>query len=169
GPLDQDSTLAQLDPSPAGEGRLEVSRQGLMEGRHQVEVRLNGSPVGTVSFEGLAQGTTQVRLSPSSLLPGANRVTLEAQGGELDYSLVASVRLTYWRFYQAEADLLEAVAQGGVQVTINGFSSAQIRVLDVTQQDAVQALPGRVRRERHGFAVTVGAPVLDRSPQLAFK
>src|SRR5207244_9789938 len=123
-PLDQDFTLAQLDPSPAGEGHLEVTLQGLMEGRHQVEVRLNGSPVGTVSFEGLAQGTTQVRLSPSSLLPGANRVTLEAHGGELDYSLVASVRLTYWRFYQAEADLLEAAAPDRKSTRLN--SSHQI-------------------------------------------
>ncbi|TLY46583.1 MAG: hypothetical protein E6K59_00160, partial [Nitrospirae bacterium] len=167
-PLDQDFTLAQLDPSPSGEGRLEVTLQGLMEGRHQVEVRLNGSPVGTVSFEGLAQGTTQVRLSPAQLLPGANRVTLEAQGGELDYSLVASVRLTYWRFYQAEADLLEAAAPGGDQVTISGFSSAQIRVLDVTQPDAVQALPGRVKRERSGFTVTVVAPGSGNRTLLAF-
>jgi len=167
-PLDQDFTLAQLDPSPSGEGRLEVTLQGLVEGRHQVEVRLNGSPVGTVTFEGLAQGTTQVSLSPSSLLPGANRVTLEAQGGEMDYSLVASVRLTYWRFYQAEADLLEAVAPGGDQVTISGFSSAQIRVLDVTQPDAVQALPGRVKRERSGFAVTVVAPGSGSRTLLAF-
>src|SRR5439155_11693618 len=104
----------------------------------------------------------------AQLLPGANRVTLEAQGGELDFSLVRLVPRTYWRCCHAEADLLEAVARGGDQVTLSGFSSAQIRVLDVTQPDAVQALPGRVKRERSGFAVTVVAPASGYRTLLAF-
>ncbi|TLY20283.1 MAG: DUF2341 domain-containing protein [Nitrospirae bacterium] len=167
-PVDQDFTLAHLDPSPPGEGRLEVVLQGVTDGLHQVEVQLNGSSVGTVTFEGMHQGTTTVRVSPAVFLPGANRVTLVALGGEMDYSLVASVRLTYWRFYQADGDVLEAAVQGGNQVTITGFSGPQIRVVDVTEPDAPQLVPGRVKREQSGFAVTVVAPGSGNRTLLAF-
>src|SRR5439155_23097511 len=102
-----------LDPSPLGEGRLEVILQGVTDGPHQVEVQLNGSPVGTVTFDGMNQGTSTVGVSQSQFLPGSNRVTLVALGGEMDYSLVASVRLTYWRFYQADGDVVDAAVQGG--------------------------------------------------------
>jgi signal peptidase I len=157
-PVDQVFTLTHLDPSPQGEAGLEVTLQGVVDGLHQVEVRLNGLPVGMVTFEGMAQGTTQVRLPQNRLQEGANVVALVAQGGETDISLVASVRLTAWRFYQADSDLLEAPVRGGDQVTITGFSSPQVRVLDVTQPDAVQAVRARVKREKTGFAVTVVAP-----------
>jgi hypothetical protein len=167
-PVEQGFTLAHLDPSAPGEAALEVTLQGITDGLHQVEIRLNGIAVGTVTFEGMAQGTTQVRLPQGRLQEGPNVVTLVALGGEMDYSLVASVRLTAWRLYQAEADVLEAPAQGGDEVTISGFSSPQIRVLDVTQPDAVQAVPGRVQRARSGFAVTVVAPESGSRTLLAF-
>jgi hypothetical protein len=167
-PTDQEFTLAHLDPSPVGEAGLEVTLQGVTDGLHQVDVQLNGSSVGTVTFTGMAQGTTRVSLPQAQLQEGANVVTLVALGGEMDISLVAAVRLTAWRTYEAEAEVLEAPVRGGDQVTIRGFSSAQIRVLDVTQPDAVQAVSGRVKREKTGFAVTVVAPGADRRILLAF-
>ena len=86
----------------------------------------------------------------------------------MDYSIVAVVRLTYWHLYQAEGDVLEAAAHGGEEVTIRGFSSAQIRVVDVTQPDAVLAVEGRVKRDRSGYAVTVVAPGSGNRILLAF-
>src|SRR5439155_22175215 len=69
---------------------------------------------------------------------------------------------------QEDGDVLEAAVQTGEQVTITGFSWSQIRVLDVTQPDAVLAVPGRVKRERSGFSVTVIAPGSGNRTLLAF-
>src|SRR2546422_2111690 len=157
-PVDQDLLVTQLDPAAPGEARIEVTLQGVTDVPHHVVVQLNGRPVGTVTWSGQTQGTTAISLPQAYLQAGANRLTLVADGGDMDYSVVTVVRLTYWHLYQAEGDVLEAAAHGGDEVTIRGFSSAQIRVVDVTQPDAVLAVEGRVKRDRSGYAVTVVAP-----------
>ena len=167
-PVDQDLLVTQLDPAAPGEARLEVTLQGVTDVPHYVVVQLNGRPVGTVTWSGQTQGTTAISLPQAYLQAGANRLTLVADGGDMDYSIVVVVRLTYWHLYQAEGDVLEAAAHGGEEVTIRGFSSAQIRVVDVTQPDAVLAVEGRVKRDRSGYAVTVVAPGSGNRTLLAF-
>lgn len=167
-PVEQDLIATQLDPAPPGEAQLEVTLQGLTDGLHQVAVRLNGLPVGSVTWSGQAQGTTAISLPQAQLHAGANRLTLVAEGGELDFSLVAVVRLTYWHRYQAEGDVLRAPVPAGELVTLGGFSSPQIRVMDVTQPEAVRAVAGRVTRQGPGYAVTVGAPGAGPLTLLAF-
>src|SRR3989449_366877 len=167
-PVDQDLLVTQLDPAAPGEARIEVTLQGVTDVPHHVVVQLNGRPVGTVTWRGQTQGTTAISLPQAYLQAGANRLTLVAEGGDMDYSVVTVVRLTYWHLYQAEGDVLEAAAHGGEEVTIRGFSSAQIRVVDVTQPDAVLAVEGRVKRDRSGYAVTVVAPGSGNRILLAF-
>jgi hypothetical protein len=85
-------------------------------------------------------------------------VELIAQAGDSDISLVDTFRLTYWHTYTADNDALQLSATGRQQVTIGGFSSAGIRVLDITNPDAVREVNGLVQLQGSGFAVTLTVP-----------
>ncbi len=167
-PVDQIFTLTNLDPAPPGPAGLEVTLQGVTLVPHQVEIQLNGVAVGTVAFDGQGQGSTYLSFPQAQLQDGANRVTLVALGGWSDISLVASVRLTYWHTNQADGDVLRSTVPAGQPVTIGGFSSRRIRVLDITQPDAVQAVQGRVKKQGAGYAVTLVAPGSGTRTLLAF-
>jgi len=124
--------------------------------------------VGTVTFDGQAQSRASLSVSSSQLHAGANLVTLTALGGDLDVSLVATVRVTYWHTYQAEEDVLRGSVPAGQEVTIGGFSTRPIYVVDVTEPDAVRAVPGQVKRQGSSFAVTVAGPGPGTRTLLAF-
>ena len=111
-PVDQVLRLSHLDPSPSEEAMLEVSLQGVTNAAHRVKVELNGSEVGEVVFEGMVKGLMRWAIPQSGLEEGENLVTLEAQGGEKDVSLVDHIRLTYWHTYTADSNLLKFTAQG---------------------------------------------------------
>jgi hypothetical protein len=54
--------------------------------------------------------------------------------------------------------VLEFSVGGYQQVTVGGFRSAQVRVVDITDPWAIQLLPGEVVKEGGSYAVTVGIP-----------
>jgi hypothetical protein len=167
-PTEQAFTLNHLDATAPGAARLDVTLQGVTEGPHVVDVQVNGTSVGTVNFDGQGQGRADLSVPSSQLQAGANLVTLVALGGELDISLVATVRLTYWHTYQAEEDVLRGSVPAGQQVTIGGFSTRPIHVLDVTEPDGVRAVSGQVKRQGSSFAVTVVGPGPGTRTLLAF-
>src|SRR5436309_13412038 len=124
--------------------------------------------VGTVTVDGQAQGRASLSVSTSQVRAGANVVTLTALGGDLDVSLVATVRVTYWHTYQAEEDVLRGSVLAGQEVTIGGFSTRPIYVVDVTEPDAVRAVLGQVKRQGSSFAVAVAGPGPGTRTLLAF-
>src|SRR5436309_14019612 len=124
--------------------------------------------VGTVTFDGQEQGRASLSVSSSQLHAGANLVTLTALGGGLGVILVPTVCVTYWHTYQAEEDVLRGSVPAGQHVTIGGFSTRSIRVVDVTEPGAVRAVPGQVKRQGSSFAVTVAGPGPGTRTLLAF-
>jgi hypothetical protein len=166
-PVDQRLQIQHLDQAPPGEALLEIALQGVTEQPgvghdHQVRVMLNGSLAGRIIFDGWQHPIEQLTVSHRLLREGDNIVTLVAEGGPTDVSLVDFVRLTYWHTFTADQDALGmtvSVPAGSVGVqsqTIEGFSSALIRVLDVTNAGEPQELVGRIEeRKGGGFAVTV--------------
>jgi hypothetical protein len=86
----------------------------------------------------------------------------------LVWSLVESIRLTYWRSYRADADALRFSATGGQRVTVGGFSSTAIRVLDITEADAVWEVSGVVTPQDAEGAVTLTVPGSGARTLLAF-
>ena len=167
-PTTQALQLAHLDPAPAGATLLEVDLQGVTLGAHRVEVTLNGVNVGEVTFQDQAAGAQSFVLAPSSLLQGSNQVELVGAGGEWDISLIESIRLTYWRTYTADRDALRFSATGQQRVTISGFSGAAIRVVDITEADAVHEVIGVVKPQDGGYAVTLNVPGSGPRTLLAF-
>ncbi|MGD0623935.1 MAG: C25 family cysteine peptidase, partial [Thermodesulfobacteriota bacterium] len=167
-PVDQVLSLSHLDPAPPGEATLEVSLQGATAGTHLVQVQLNGVQVGSLVFADQSQGVATVSIPQSLLLEGENRVTLVAQGGEMDVSMIDSIRLTYWHTYTADNDTLRFSASGGQQLFIDGFSSSQVRVVDITNPKGVQELVGQVKLQGSGYAVQFGVPGNGPRTLLAF-
>jgi len=71
-------------------------------------------------------------------------VRLAAEGTDLDVTVLDTIQLTYRHLYRAEGGVLRCTVSKGGLVTIDGFSSPHIRVVDVTNPGEVKVLAGRV-------------------------
>jgi len=167
-PAEQALTLSHLDSSSAGAARLEVKLQGVTMVSHSVGVQMNGTQFGQVSFDGQSEGALTSNVPQSLLREGINSVTFTAEGGPGDISLVGSVRITYQHAFDADDDSLRLTAPGNQQVRIDGFSTAEIKVIDITDPNAPEEIEGQVEREKTGFAITVTSPSAGNRILLAF-
>lgn len=167
-PVDQSLVLQHLDSTTTGAATLEVALQGVTGVSHRVQVRVNGVDVGEVSFIGQALGSGRFSINQTSLREGENQITLTAIGAESDLSLVDHIRLTYWHTYNAENSVLKFTARSKQRATINGFASAAIRVIDISDPEAVREVPAIVKLRNGGYAVTVTAPKSGTRTLLAF-
>jgi len=167
-PVEQVLTLKNVDPSYPGEALLEVALYGLSLVPHQVKILLNGTEAGVLTFGGQSRGLARIPILQTALMQGENRVTLIAQGGEEDVSLIDSLRLTYRHTYTADEDSLRMTAEGGTLLSIHGFSSSRIRVMDITNPLRVQEVNGVVSPRVPGFAVRFRVPGQGERTLLAF-
>ena len=151
----QSLALQRLDKSATTQAQVEVSLQGVTALPHRVWVYANGTFAGEIPFNGQELRVGSFALPLSLLREGENEVRLAAQGGPLDVSLIDYIRLSYPHTFTAVADQLRFTATAGAAVTVYGFSSAAVRVFDVTNQDEVQQLVGKVEQQKDGYAVTV--------------
>jgi len=135
---------------------------------HRVSVTLNGVGLGEVNYTNQNQGLGTFMVSQAMLREGENHVVMRAQGGSSDLSLVGSVRVTYWHRYKAEENSLRVGANGKEQMTIEGFTSGDIRVMDVTSPTAPQEVTGTVSKQEGSYSVTVTAPGSGKRSLLAF-
>jgi hypothetical protein len=157
-PVEQVLDVPGVDPATTGDATLRVVLQGVTEAAHRVKVKLDGVEVGEVIYEGQGKGRLDVSVPQSMLLTGEDLVTLEAQGGTMDMSVVDAIKLRYWRMYDAGGDALECTAEGGSELSISGFGDAGVSVVDVSKARDVVRLEGRVRSQGSGYAVTVEVP-----------
>lgn len=157
-PLSQVLEVRNLDTG-SGEALLEVSLMGATHTAHQVRVLVNEVEAGTLNWTGQSLKEGSFSLTSSSLLEGENLITLEPLGGELDVSLLDTIRLTYWHTYRADNDALRFTAQGGGRLTLSGFSHSAIRVFDITDVNEVIEVTGRVQRSSDGtYGVSLTVP-----------
>jgi hypothetical protein len=155
-PVDQTLSLQHLDPA-ASEAFLEVALQGVSQVRHRVKVEINGARAGEVSFNGQAQGVSRFSIPHALLKEGQNLVTLVPQGDSADVSLVDYIRITYQHSFTADNDALRFTAGGKQAVTVDGFSSGDIRVFDITGPNTVQEVSGKVKQRGAGYSVSIGS------------
>jgi hypothetical protein len=143
---------------PSGPGELVVRLVGGTVGAHRVGVELNDVRVGEVVWEGMTEGEQVLRVGPGMIVEGENTVTLSAEGGEGDASAVESLRIRYAHTWQADEGGLEFSLGGYQQVSIGGFASPEVKVLDITDPGAIQKLPAEAVQDTQGTTVTVGVP-----------
>ncbi len=156
-PVDQSIDVRHLDSSGSG-AELEVALQGVSLISHRVKVEVNGVEVGAMGFDGQTEGTARIPLGKGVLKEGQNVARLTALGGDADVSVTNYLRITYPRTYTADGDALRFAAAPKRQVTIDGFSSPGIRVIDVTDPDSVREIASQVESRKGSYAVTVSAP-----------
>ena len=166
-PLAQELMVQHLDQS-ASAAELEVALQGVTDlpgsPDHLIRVTLNGEQVGKIAFDGQQHKVEEITVPLNRLKEGENIVSLLAEGGPSDISLVDYIRLTYHHTYTADQDALKFTLEKAKPTdpavehtqTITGFNSALIRVIDVTNASDPQELAGRIDEQKSGgFSVTV--------------
>jgi len=157
-PVDQILEVPHLDTSSSETAQLEVSLQGVITAYpHDVAVTLNGSPMGDVVFAGQDQGRLKVSIPAGILQPWSNTVTLAAQNGDYDTSLVNYIRITYPHLYVADSDRLKFTAQAGDEVTVRNFTSAPL-VFDITDANRPVALTPHVLATNGKYGIAVQVP-----------
>ncbi|GAG18143.1 unnamed protein product, partial [marine sediment metagenome] len=161
-------TVAHPDPSSPEDALLEVVLQGGTVASHQIKILFNYVEVGEVVFSGQEQWRAEIEVPHDLLLEGDNIITLTAQGGSMDVSLVDYIRLTYWRTYTADEDVLRFRARGGEWISIGGFSSPEIQVRDITDPMRMLKVRGQVRTQDSGYAITVKVPGNGERSLMAF-
>ncbi|MEW6208940.1 MAG: C25 family cysteine peptidase, partial [Acidobacteriota bacterium] len=154
---DQTISLRNIKLSAGEDALIEVSVQGVTTLAHSVRVLLNGSWIHTLNFEGQTKAQARINVPHSMLAEGSNTVSLQSQNGWSDVSLLAYIRATYQRAFRAEGDYLRFTARSGQQVSIEGFSQNQIKVVDVTDPSNPVEVDSLVSQGQDGFTVTATA------------
>lgn len=167
-PTDQDLDLPHVDRTSSEAAKIDISLQGLTQVPHRVRVLLNDDLVGEMFFDGQAQGNTSFSIPQAWLREGSNKITLIPEAGDTDFSLVERIRITYQHTYNADGDALRFTASPKQSVTIDGFSSPAIRVVDITNPNEAKEVTGKVRQQQSGYAITIGVAKHGERTLLAF-
>ncbi len=120
-----------LDTASEGKVDVEVTVQGSTNSAHLVRVLLNGTEIGTMTGFFRDSMKRNFGISSNLLINGDNIIRL-VSGGVSDYSLTDTVKITYPRRYVAAQNSLSFYAPNYMQTRIQGFTSSNIRVFDVT-------------------------------------
>ena len=156
--------VPHLDTASTRPARLDVVLQGVIVGfPHDVLVTLNGNQIGNAIFTGQQKGRLSVNLPPGLLQNGNNTVTLMAQNGDYDTSLVQSIRITYPHLYAADSDELKFTGRAGEEVKVSGFASAPV-VLDITDPNRPLQLTPQVASSNGKFDVALQVPWTSTNP-----
>jgi uncharacterized repeat protein (TIGR01451 family) len=138
---------------------LRVVLQGVTEGQdHEVTVVMNGATLGELNFAGQSEGSVNLQVPPGVLRQGANTVTLTAQNGENDLSLVDFITLTYPHTYTAESDFLKFTAEAGDHVVISGFRQPPTLLVDITNPAQPIELAAQVVSEKGKYTLEGKVP-----------
>jgi hypothetical protein len=134
-PFNYTFSLSGIDRTP-GTRKMTLAFQGLTFSSHVVELTLNGTPLPNISGSGQApfQGTIDVPVS--SLLDGTNTLQLRATGPGADVSLLAKLSINFPRGFVAIGNKLNFYTENYKNARLSGFSSSNVRVFDVTYEDA---------------------------------
>ncbi len=156
-PLTETLNVQNLDTAEHTALRLAVGIQGASLGPHAIQVFLNGTLVGTVSFSDRDHADQALQVPANLVHEGQNLMTLAPAATTSDYSYLFFdyVRLTYPHLGRADANHLRFQSPAGRAVIIGGFTTSRVRVLDITKPHATPFLVPTVRRDGSGYTVSV--------------
>ncbi|MEO8378394.1 MAG: C25 family cysteine peptidase [Acidobacteriota bacterium] len=145
---------------------LSVSAKGATNTTHRVRVLLNGAQIGYLDYRNQELGTATFTLAASALRVGTNDVELLAVADPLDISFLDVVRLTYPHTFAADGDLLRFPVPGSGEATITGFSTPNVRVIDVT--DPAQPLEVDSKMTASGGTYTLTVIPFERGDRVLY-
>jgi hypothetical protein len=124
---------------------LEIKAQGFSGGSHVLQVTLNGQVLDPVG--GVAQfPMSATQTIPTSLLFDkavcncSNVLNLKSIGPSGDFNLFDTVNVKFARKQLASQDVLKAYTVYNRRTQLSGFSSANVRIFDITFENDVQAI-----------------------------
>jgi autotransporter-associated beta strand protein len=159
--------VSRLDPPAQTAGtpaQLEVSLQGVSSQSHLVQVRFNGTNLGTINFANMEHPTQTLSVPAAALHDGNNIVELTSLGGAADVSLVDVLRLTYMRGYVADNNALSFNLDSRQTKRLTGFTNDHIRVVDISDPNAPVELTPEILPDGAGFAALIGVDKEVRAP-----
>ncbi|HEY0558143.1 MAG TPA: C25 family cysteine peptidase [Thermoanaerobaculia bacterium] len=125
-------------PPGIGGGTLTVAFQGAtssgVTGEHHAQISLNGTPLGETSWTGITAQQPTFAVPAGVLQATGNQAQVTAligNGAPFSIFYLSSFDLSYARTFQAAGNALAFTGGGNAQVTVSGFSSAAIRLLDI--------------------------------------
>ncbi len=132
-----------------GKASLRVVFRGatdtVVDNDHHAVVTLNGSEIGSVSWDGGEDHVLEVSFSTSQLVEGANTIGIS---GTLDsgapYSIfyVDGFELSYPRHYKAADNALLCRGDNNPVITVTGITEAKVVVLDVSKPERPKQVVG---------------------------
>ena len=165
-PVQQTLAVSHFDreaPGQESEPQLEIALQGLSAQSHDVRVQLNGADVGSISFAGGEHPVKKFTVNRSLLVDGDNIVSLRSHNGESDVSFIDWIRLTYAHRYIADNDALSFSAPAGRIARVDGFSTSNLRVIDVTNPSSPTELQPIIETSKSGYSLRVQATANPRT------
>jgi hypothetical protein len=168
------TTLPVADPEP-GEATLAVRFHSTTStpasDEHRVQLSLNGYDLGTTVWGGAAAHRGVFPVPSGVLENGDNAVAMTAElGPGVPYSmvLIAGIELEYPRLHRAIGDRAVLAAQFLSTISVEGFSSPDIAVVDVTDPRSPRWLEGvTVTADGGGYRATFMSGGIDRRYALA--
>ena len=164
-----------LVPAPAATGPATLTLQ--LRGNsslaaipdHQVSVTLNGTPIGTGTWDGYTDLRLALPLAASLLRDGANQVRVEAQvpaGAAYNYFYLDRFDLDYPRRNLASQDQLVLSGPPGQRLTASGFSSKALQVFDLGDPRRPKTVSGaQIQSGSGGYQVSL-VPASATTPYL---
>jgi uncharacterized repeat protein (TIGR01451 family) len=151
-------TLNVANVAP-GEVVLDIALQGVTEGQqHDVTVSLNGATLGDVNFLGQQEGRERFTIPNGILVNGANTITLTAEQGSNDISLIDTIYVSFPHTYTAESDQLKFSANAGATVTVSGFLQPPTRLVDLTNAQQPFAVAFQASTAGGAYSLTAQVP-----------
>jgi len=138
----------------AGSGRLTISMGGVYDTDHEVVVSVNGTPVGTYTWSGIA--SYQATIKAVDLLEGDNTITMECTSG-IDLIAVDFLEVKYSRDFAASNNTLKFSHQTGYRYQVSGFTGGDLLGFDITS-------PGDVGRVVNFDTIDTGTYTLNFEP-----
>src|SRR5882762_6406628 len=167
-PTDQTLTVKNFDREAVTPVQLEVALQGLTAQGHQVSIMLNGVDLGSMTFNAAEHPTAKFAVNRALLREGDNTISLASRNGDSDISFVDHLRLTYAHQYTADNNALRFSVPGGAVVRVDGFTTANIRVVDITNPSSPLEVATSGSPSGAGYAVKVQALGNDTRTLMAF-
>jgi hypothetical protein len=135
---------------------LELRIQGQSTGEHIVEVTLNGEILEPISGENQDSFIGTYQIPTSYLREGANSIKFRSGGPAGDSSFFDTMRIGFRRSYLAEQNTLTFYTQNYRVARLNGFTSSNIRVFDMTQEGSLVELTNLVPQQNGStFGVSI--------------
>jgi hypothetical protein len=125
--------------------------------QYHVVVKLNGMPRAEESWVGGGDRNITFTLDASDLLEGNNVLeveSLDVAGNAASLLLVDGVEVSYPRYKQARGDVLEFSASSSGTMTVLGYTSPDVLVLDITDVSRPQVISDVLVEQDIGGLVT---------------